>query len=368
MMDRSKAGRVARHARNRNWRSILVFAGAIGYWGSVAGQLVWGLLGALDAGDAGLQDQDYLLSQSWVSYAWQILQECQISRHCSADFAPYAGLSLVVGILSLWWNPKLRLKVEGRGGRFAGLGEYYQVQLIVIVVRCVFWAVLKDPSSSGLQPTMPPALHLFMFLFTVLVSNLFSQNSLNMLIWTSLLLSLVESFNMTLALWCHGLKLHQQRVLHANPNHLPCSPAVLTNNNLRFPPRDLDRHPSGSRLRNWLFLDPPPEKRQLFLLLLQRLMTWIGLHLYSMKFDQRTVFMKGIRNRLWMDPCPSMDRCLPPQNLRRGIFGASLRSPSPLNRLSSPTHSIGAHLKIPVRGHVTRVQMMLFSRPRSSSQ
>lgn len=182
MMDRSKAGRVARHARNWNWRSILVFAGAIGYWGSVAGQLAWDALGALDAVDDGLQDQVYLLSPSWVSYVQQTLQERQLPRHCSADFAPYAGLFLVAGILSLWWNPKLRLKVEGRGGRFAGLGEYYQVQLIVIVVRCVFWAVLKDPSSSGLQPTMPPALHLFMFFFTVLVSNSFSRNTCSMLI------------------------------------------------------------------------------------------------------------------------------------------------------------------------------------------
>lgn len=170
MMDMSKAGRVARHARNRNWRSILVFAGAIGYWGSVAGQLTWDMMGALDTDNSGLMVEDYLLSQSWASYIQQALQERQVPRHCSTDFAPYAGLSLVAGILSLWWNPKLRLKVEGRGGRFAGLGEYYQIQLIVTVVRCAFWAVLKDPSSSGLQPNMPPALHLFMIFFTVLVS------------------------------------------------------------------------------------------------------------------------------------------------------------------------------------------------------
>ncbi|KAF7597463.1 hypothetical protein BBP40_003710 [Aspergillus hancockii] len=71
-------------------------------------------------------------------------------------------------ILSLWYNPKLRLKVEGRGGRFVGLGEYYKVQFIVMVVRCVFWALLRDPLSSGLQPHLPPTLHMFMFVFTAL--------------------------------------------------------------------------------------------------------------------------------------------------------------------------------------------------------
>lgn len=94
----------------------------------------------------------------------------RIPSNCAFDLEPFAGLGLIAGSLSLWWNPKLRMKVEGRGGRFAGLGEYYKVQLIVLVVRCVFWAVLKDPSASGLKPTLIPALHLFMILFTFLVS------------------------------------------------------------------------------------------------------------------------------------------------------------------------------------------------------
>lgn len=147
-------------------------AGAMGYWGSVAGQLSWDTLGALSA-DHHLRDRyDDLSPPSIASCARATLQTHQLPSSCWIDLSPYAGLALIAGILSLWWNPKLRLKVEGRGGRFVGLGEYYQVQLIVMVARCVFWAVLKDPSSSGLQPTLPPALHLFMILFTIMVSLL----------------------------------------------------------------------------------------------------------------------------------------------------------------------------------------------------
>ncbi|THC92597.1 hypothetical protein EYZ11_007927 [Aspergillus tanneri] len=142
MMDRSKAGRAARQARKWNWRSLLVFAGAMGYWVSIAGQLSWNLWSALAVDDP-LRDPD-------------------------ENLAPYAGLALVAGILALWYNPKLRLKVEGRGGRFVGLGEYYKVQLIVMVARCAFWAVLRDPSSSGLDPSLPPALHVFMIFFSLL--------------------------------------------------------------------------------------------------------------------------------------------------------------------------------------------------------
>lgn len=175
MMDRSKAGRTARQARNRSWRSWLVSVGAVGYWGSVVGQVAWDLLSALDSwrlvpvadgADAGST------SSSFVSCVKRTVELRHLPSNCSLDLGPYAGMSLVAGIFSLWWNPKLRLKVAGRGGRLVGLGEYYRAQLIVMVVRCAFWGVLKDPSSSGLPQTMLPGLHLFMILLTILVSLL----------------------------------------------------------------------------------------------------------------------------------------------------------------------------------------------------
>ncbi|KAL4900555.1 hypothetical protein BDW74DRAFT_93621 [Aspergillus multicolor] len=168
MMDRSKAGKAARKARQWNWRSLLVFAGAMFYWASIAGQLAWDMTSALPV-DEPLRDPDESsITHSVVSHVHQGLRALHLPTRSPVDLVSYAGLSLVAGILSLWYNPKLRLKVEGRGGRFLGLGEYYKIQLIVMVVRCAFWAVLRDPSSSGLDATLPPALHLFMIPFTVL--------------------------------------------------------------------------------------------------------------------------------------------------------------------------------------------------------
>ncbi|EAW11184.1 uncharacterized protein ACLA_088730 [Aspergillus clavatus NRRL 1] len=168
MMDRSKAGRAARQARQWNWRNLLVSAGAISYWSSVVGQLAWNTMGALHVEPSIRAFDNDLRTSSVASCFWTTLQVRQLPGSCWIDLSPYAGLALVAGILSLWWNPKLRLKVEGRGGRFVGLGEYYQVQLIVMVVRCVFWAMLKDPASSGLQDTLPLTLHFFMIFFTIL--------------------------------------------------------------------------------------------------------------------------------------------------------------------------------------------------------
>lgn len=161
-----------------------MFAGALCYWASIAGQLAWDITSALPADEPLRDPEDSPYPLPIVSHLVQMLQKYQLPSHCSIDLTPHAGLSLVAGILSLWWNPKLRLKVEGRGGRFLGLGEYYRVQLIVLVVRCAFWAVLKDPSSSGLDATLPPALHAFMILFTSLVSKTLSSSDKMLIVFS----------------------------------------------------------------------------------------------------------------------------------------------------------------------------------------
>ncbi|KAL3472777.1 Ima1 N-terminal domain-containing protein [Aspergillus californicus] len=168
IMDRSKTGKAARQARRWNWRSLLVLVGAVFYWASVAGQLAWDLASAVTIENP-LSNPDNVTQSHYVVVCFQqTLRTRHLPSGCLVDMAPYAGLSLVAGILSLWWNPKLRMKVEGRGGRFLGLGEYYKVQLIVMVVRSAFWAVLRDPLSSGIDATLSPALHSFMIFFTIM--------------------------------------------------------------------------------------------------------------------------------------------------------------------------------------------------------
>ena len=165
MMDRSRVGRANRRARNRNWRSLFLFAGAFGFWSSIVGELVWHLVGALEdrAEDASGADR------SATSCVQLFERSRRIPRDCSLDFAPYAGYALAAGLFSIWWNPKLRLRVSGRRGRLVKLKEYYLSQLVIMVARCVFWEVFKDPSSNGLQPSLCRALHIFMISLLTLV-------------------------------------------------------------------------------------------------------------------------------------------------------------------------------------------------------
>lgn len=85
--------------------------------------------------------------------------------------APYAGLSLILGAFALWWNPKLRLKVEGHHGRLIGLREYYRIQIVALMVRFMAWAGLQDPAITGLHPHLNPSIHAFVAIFTLIVSR-----------------------------------------------------------------------------------------------------------------------------------------------------------------------------------------------------
>ncbi|KAJ5347786.1 hypothetical protein MYU51_009821 [Penicillium brevicompactum] len=167
MMDQSRMNRESRQARNRSWRSLLLVFGACAYWTSIAGQISWDLLAAITVPSSGegMEEDEPNTMLSCVSRSFHMWR---VPGDCCPDLAPTAGLALVAGALSLWWNPKLRFKIDGQPGKFGGLAEYYQAQLIVMVVRCVFWAVLKDPSASGLDPNLPRALHALMAPFTIL--------------------------------------------------------------------------------------------------------------------------------------------------------------------------------------------------------
>ncbi|EPS27629.1 hypothetical protein PDE_02573 [Penicillium oxalicum 114-2] len=169
MIDRSRASKNLRQARSRSWQSLLVYAGALGYWTSICGQVAWDVTNVLTTRVTTQgSSTDPEVPAPLVSGFKEMKQLGRFSKASSIDLASTAGFALLVGLVSIWWNPKLRMKVEGRTGRFSGFAEYYQLQLITLVTRCVFWEILKDPSASALGAQLPAALHSFMIIFTLL--------------------------------------------------------------------------------------------------------------------------------------------------------------------------------------------------------
>lgn len=162
IMERSKASRATKSARNRNWRHIVDVLGFLVYWASVFGQVLSGIMGAIEAGDVVLE---LFPSPSLVPLMYHASQMLSRIGYSSQDTATVA---LIAGVLSIWWNPRLHYKVEGMSGRILGLNQYYECQLIVMAARFGVWALLQDPSR--LKPSLPPTLHAVMIVFTCLVS------------------------------------------------------------------------------------------------------------------------------------------------------------------------------------------------------
>ncbi|KAL9078077.1 MAG: hypothetical protein Q9157_003016 [Trypethelium eluteriae] len=152
-----------------NWRSIVIFIAGLLWWISILGQLVWHVT------EVSLESFDYrsnrhnIYTQNFVGQCIReliihdlanIFNLIRISDSKSTSVInPYCGLvlnvvakwSLKLGLLSFWWNNCLRAKiVDRRVGRMKGLGEYYQMQLLVSLVR--WWALqyLDHPKSIGL--------------------------------------------------------------------------------------------------------------------------------------------------------------------------------------------------------------------------
>ncbi|KMU88616.1 hypothetical protein CIHG_06554 [Coccidioides immitis H538.4] len=172
MMEQSRDGRAVRNQRKWRWRSLFVSTGAVAFWTSIAGQLSWNIMGYI--ADITLQAEDQQPAQLSKALLGSCLDEGRLHRRvqseCALALQPYAGLALVLGVLSLWWNPKLRYKVDGRSGRISGAREYYRIQIVTLVVRFVAWTALQDTSITALNPKLTPAIHTFMAFFTLITT------------------------------------------------------------------------------------------------------------------------------------------------------------------------------------------------------
>ncbi|KAL9097255.1 MAG: hypothetical protein Q9165_000682 [Trypethelium subeluteriae] len=152
-----------------NWRSIVIFTAGLLWWISILGQLIWHVTEvSLESFDDSSNRRN-LYTQSSVEQCMKeviihdlanIFKLIRISHPRSTSATnPYCGLvlngaaksALKLGLLSFWWNNCLRAKiVDRRLGRMKGLGEYYQMQVLVSLVR--WWALqyLDHPRSTGL--------------------------------------------------------------------------------------------------------------------------------------------------------------------------------------------------------------------------
>ncbi|MCJ1395938.1 hypothetical protein MMC18_008824 [Xylographa bjoerkii] len=166
MMDKSRSAQQNQY--RWNWRHVVVHAGGFGWLLGLMGQISWNSLGAMTKFEGELQDHttSVLLQnciQQTLGLGWNALE-------CTKFVEPLATVSLVLGFVSIWWNPRLSSKINGKLGRLVGLNEFYKLQGILNLTRLLAWYSIGRNHGFRLDSSTTKAVHAIMLVFNLVVS------------------------------------------------------------------------------------------------------------------------------------------------------------------------------------------------------
>ena len=168
-MERSRSPVMKRRWYECGVRGVVALLGGLTWWGSVLAQGLWHVLGMMVM----VQNWDGLMDDEkpdMFGCLQQGIKSQSLDGYCSLYVSALLRGALILGLGSFWWNNQLLKKLQGTGGRLAGLMEYYKLQMVVVVVRGIAGWVLQDGGAFGLEPAAIRGGHAFMVLFLFLVS------------------------------------------------------------------------------------------------------------------------------------------------------------------------------------------------------
>jgi len=178
MVEKTKSGGVASR-RGAGWRGAVISLGALGRGLAVAFQCGWHAIEVVNLSQVidrsssretlGLEDAAPAIILRLTSYVQMLGIDQQRLFELHFWFQNWMPWVLATALLTTWWNPRIRQKYLGTGGRMVGLGDYYVVQMLALAVRVVAWWALT--STSIIPPTASIAAHTFMMVFPTLVSE-----------------------------------------------------------------------------------------------------------------------------------------------------------------------------------------------------
>ncbi|KAH0843195.1 hypothetical protein FOPE_07838 [Fonsecaea pedrosoi] len=129
VLEKSRQRRVA---SRWGWRSLLLSAAGLGHTVSLTLQVLWHLYGSqVVAGSSNRQLKPV-----------ECFSQMHCVRQCAEMMEPIVGLSLVLGLLCVWWNPKWQHKLSNNDQRLSGLNEYYLAQFLLLGLRFSAWIIL----------------------------------------------------------------------------------------------------------------------------------------------------------------------------------------------------------------------------------
>ena len=148
MMDKTRGRRIPH--KGSSWKSFAILLGGLLWAASWAGQALWnGVSLRISVTEyEGLVDEDIKSSAS--SCVQQAINGLQIAPHCTELVDWVARLALLLGFLTIWWNPKLKEWHTRRGAQMNGKEAYYFSQSLLLVARCGLYMYLSRTSKSGM--------------------------------------------------------------------------------------------------------------------------------------------------------------------------------------------------------------------------
>ena len=136
MMERSRQSVLS---NPRGWRRILVDVGGLFFWCSLLGQLIWHLTNILINHDDNLQTTGKWIENRLAPCSHRIFVLGKPGSGLVDFIAPIMRWTLVFGVMSVWWNPMWKYKLQGRVGQLHGLREYYLISVAILLARLAFW-------------------------------------------------------------------------------------------------------------------------------------------------------------------------------------------------------------------------------------
>ena len=169
MMERTREGRIA--YRKSSWKSYIYFLGGVAWLVSWAGQAVWNGIGLWISkngyGYDGIREVDMSLSGS--SCLQQVVQCSGLAPGCVELVDLMAYRALVLGFISILWNPRLQESLASRGGQIVGKRDYYFLQILLLGGRCASYMYLTRTTNNS--KLIVQVIHASSLFLSILVSS-----------------------------------------------------------------------------------------------------------------------------------------------------------------------------------------------------
>ena len=150
---------------SRGAMRVLVAMAGLMWTLSWLGQLTWDACGLLipDSNINDLSDPDESIIQAFR----RLVVDRKVSSKMREVLPLIATYSLVLGVLSVWWNPKLSRTISNKNAKAVGLAEYYKLQALGIIIRVCCWYWI----STTPQADTNRAIHSFTLILSIPVGE-----------------------------------------------------------------------------------------------------------------------------------------------------------------------------------------------------